>query len=38
MIEFARVGSGVDGDGVLGAPGGNGEGDEVQGVEGDLMA
>jgi hypothetical protein len=38
MVEFARVGSGVDGDGVPGAPGGNGEGDKVQGVEGDLMA
>jgi hypothetical protein len=28
----------VDGDGVPGALGGNGEGDEVQGIEGDLMA
>jgi hypothetical protein len=33
MVKFAGVGLGVDGDGVPGAPGGNGEGDEVQSVE-----
>jgi hypothetical protein len=38
MVEFTRVGLGVDSDGVPGAPGGNGEGDEVQGVKGDFMA
>jgi hypothetical protein len=38
MVEFTEFGSGVDGDGVPGAPGGNGEGDEVQGIEGNLMA
>jgi hypothetical protein len=38
MVEFVGVGSSVDGDGVPGAPGGSGEGDEVQSVEKNLMA